>query len=243
MQCICLSVVVTCNVIILYDREMKNQLSLFSSNRRGIFVLNINISIYQYINISIYQYTNISIYQYINISIYQYINIIYQYINIPIYQYINISIYQYINISIYQYIDISTYQHCRGLYWDYISTSGMPLQGHRPTVTYDYSARTYHVNTSFNGFPRGCLLFSFKKAHARVVSSDHRRFRYMLSIIGSFPFILQHINISTYQHIYISIYQYIDISIYQYINIYFQQNIYILKYIYFYIYIYIFSSM
>jgi hypothetical protein len=46
-------------------------------------------------------------------------------------------------------------------------------------------------HTSVNGFPRGCLLFSSKYAHARVGFSDHRSFWYMpLSIIGSFPFIL-----------------------------------------------------
>jgi len=44
----------------------------------------------------------------------------------------------------------------------YILKGGVPLQGHRPIVTYDYSVRTNHVNASVNGFFRSCSLFSSK---------------------------------------------------------------------------------
>jgi len=69
----------------------------------------------------------------------------------------------------------------------YILKSGIPLQGHRPTATYDYSVRTNHVNANVNGFFRGVLFLI--QTLARRLFRLH--FWYMpLSIIGSFPFIL-----------------------------------------------------
>jgi hypothetical protein len=56
----------------------------------------------------------------------------------------------------------------------YILKSGIPLQGYRPIVTYDYSDESRHAGV--NGFFRGCPLFSSEYAHVRVGFSDYRSF-------------------------------------------------------------------
>jgi len=58
----------------------------------------------------------------------------------------------------------------------YILKSGVPLQGYRLIVTYDYSVRMNHVNADVNDFFRGCPLFSSEYAHVRVGFSDYRSF-------------------------------------------------------------------
>jgi hypothetical protein len=58
----------------------------------------------------------------------------------------------------------------------YILKCGVPLQGYRPIVTYDYSIRTNHINAGVNGFLRGCPLFSSEYAYVRIGFSDYRSF-------------------------------------------------------------------